>query len=55
MREYLSCHPTGIEYDFSDYDDVSDCVYDYIKWWIFDLLHEGEVSKAKEVLNTAFN
>lgn len=54
MRDFLYCHPIDTKYDFNDIDDISNLVYDYIQWWVFDLIQEGECGLAKTVLNEAF-
>ena len=54
MRNYLYCHLIDVRYDFNDYDDISDLIYDYIRWWVNDLLDEGEITHAKTVLNAGY-
>ena len=54
MRDYLYCHPIATRYDFNDYCEVSELIYDYIKWWVYDLIREGEIGMARFILNAAY-
>ena len=54
MQHYIYAHHVEREYDLNCCDDVSEMIYDYIKWWVFDLIVDGDVNQAKLVLNSGF-
>ena len=54
MREYVSLQPVDFEYDFNDIDDVSNLIYDYIKWWVYGLINEGDIKTARFVLDKGY-
>lgn len=51
MRRSVHFYNITRQYDLTDCNDISDLIYDYIMYWVFDQINEGDLDFAKEILN----
>lgn len=54
MRDYVLSHTPGLDYNIDDYNDISDLVYNYMMYLVFDLINAGETGSAKLVMNAGY-